>query len=317
MQEEGVSYGYWQPLVFPKRILVRLSGEYIDMARAEFCSVSKLVGVNRVEFVDAQDRDPFVHVEGITSLEQCRGICDRALLTMQMLEVYGEGCTHEEMRNSLSMNLIQEQVYNVPGQTLAVTVSAFGASLDVASRRELIHGVLSRFPAKVKVDLKKPKLRLCLWEQRWSPNNTGEGGREGGILSFQSLPLRFPRPKTIICIESFLVVRFVLEIIGYPTCTNYPSAFFSAQPPWMPHWLLSWQTWGLPAQEPSFAIRLWGLGVCRWCALTLRPIVWGWTMTRAVFVATRPTKLFKLVLHSITGVHSIWGCCELTFLKSG
>jgi tRNA (guanine10-N2)-methyltransferase len=89
-----------------------------------------------------------------------------------LFEVYGEGATYEELVAQLDMDVVNRQVFQVPGQSLRVDCSAWGASLPQEEKLRRIFQVLSHFPGKVKVDLKRPTLPLFLMEQRWSPNNT-------------------------------------------------------------------------------------------------------------------------------------------------
>ena len=88
----------WHPPRFPPRLLVRFADKYSGMCRAEFAAVVELLGqrsgTGECAVLDAQDREPFVHVSGLSSLAHCQALCARAMLTQQVFEVYGKRERH-------------------------------------------------------------------------------------------------------------------------------------------------------------------------------------------------------------------------------
>ncbi|MED6147882.1 hypothetical protein PIB30_048063 [Stylosanthes scabra] len=95
---------------------------------------------------------PF-HFVNLPSEQLARSIANRSILVKGMYELWGEGSSYEELKDSvLSYPDERKLPYLEAGSTFKITVDSFGKVMSLDEQKELIQG-LAYIPFKVKCPL--------------------------------------------------------------------------------------------------------------------------------------------------------------------
>lgn len=191
----------WYLCVFFHRLL--------DYRKPEVESLAKLFGA----FDDNQNDDvhpqlqwklplhhhpdsPF-HLVNLPSEEIARNIANRSILVKGMYELWGEGGSYEELKDSiLSYPDERKLPYLESNSTFRITVDTFGKVISLQEHKELIQG-FTYIPFKGKVNLRKPEHNFWLIEIDNCEGNNGLPpveqkriffGREVGAADRKLLP---------------------------------------------------------------------------------------------------------------------------------
>ncbi|KAL2343723.1 hypothetical protein Fmac_005008 [Flemingia macrophylla] len=139
---------------------------------------------------------PF-HFVNLPSEQLARKIANRSILVKGMYELWGEGGSYEELKESvLSYPDERKLSYLDSDSTFKITVDSFGKVISLEEQKELIHG-LSYIPFKGRVKLKNPDHNFWLIEVDNYGGNNGLPpivqkriffGREVGVADRKLIP---------------------------------------------------------------------------------------------------------------------------------
>ncbi|KAJ7968142.1 tRNA (Guanine(10)-N2)-methyltransferase like [Quillaja saponaria] len=141
--------------------LAELFGAFGDVQNGEFCSREKSLEW-RIPLYHHTD-SPF-HLVNIPSEHVARKIANRSILVKGMYELWGEGSSYEELKESiLSYPDERKLPYLESNSTFKITVDTFGKAIGQQKQKELIQG-LSYIPFKGRVNLKNPEHNFWLMD---------------------------------------------------------------------------------------------------------------------------------------------------------
>ncbi|OIW13179.1 hypothetical protein TanjilG_17535 [Lupinus angustifolius] len=104
---------------------------------------------------------PF-HFVNLPSEQIARNIANRSILVKGMYELWGEGGSYEELRDSVLSYVGDGKLPCLEsGSTFRITVDSFGKAISLKEQMELIQG-FSYIPFKGQVKLKDPDHNFCL-----------------------------------------------------------------------------------------------------------------------------------------------------------